>query len=794
LKEPLRPLSRQKYIILFLSFLVACLSLPEWHLVFAPGIDTSLVWVFNHFADGHYALAKNISFPHGPLAFLLYPLMVGNNLYVAVLVFVAAGVSLGMNLAALLRRNEQFSFPTWILALAVIVSIADIQLLIIAIVSIQCMSYLETDDRKHLFSAIAFSIFNLLIKTYGGIICGLIISGSIIYMRKKQLSNRPLLSALSAATTLYLCAWGLMFGTIAGSWDFLRTQVELATGNSESVQYAQENNWWLLGGFLVSLIITFIFTNKWARTFFTIMLLPLFAGWKHGMARADGDHMGGLLYLMIILMVLLVMLDKGARFKLLLSGSVALIFFGLNLSKHGNALQHFSPVSKAGNFYQYIFRFDSLHADRRAHTQYYLRDQLLPDTIMSLIGDRTADVYPWNYAIVAANRLNWKPRPVINSYAAYTTWLDNRDAMHFASKEAAEFILWEFTDPDEKGNHLESIDYRYLLNDEPVAIIRFFSDYELVIKLPRYLLYKKREQPLKTDRELVITPAKRALNEWIELPQRTEDILRVKIGLEKNITGKLKGLFYKGETYMIYYQLENGKIFTHRFISENAREGLWLSPFTIHPQIKESEAHVTRIMIACYDQTMVHDTFDLAFERISFHGSGEALNAAMTCFGKQTGNQYRPLFYALNDAGNTTHSSFTENRSISKTAQALSPPAAYKLEPGERSGDFKIPDLADTAKFKNAVFRLEGFVKCPRNSEAQFIFNRGLFGSNPEYIRPVKELVNDENTWTHIYLTIVIPYSEIQKFKGYRFYVWNADTDNAIYVDDLSVTVEGRNY
>ncbi|MFM5960370.1 MAG: hypothetical protein ACKOQ2_24990, partial [Dolichospermum sp.] len=49
----------------------------------------------------------------------------------------------------------------------------------------------------------------------------------------------------------------------------------------------------------------------------------------------------------------------------------------------------------------------------------------LPDTIKNLVNCKTIDIIPWEISLVPANQLNWKPRPIFQSYSAYTKTLDN---------------------------------------------------------------------------------------------------------------------------------------------------------------------------------------------------------------------------------------------------------------------------------------------------------------------------------------------------------------------------------
>src|ERR1017187_2573829 len=84
LKSPVFP-ELLKYCVL--SFIICILSFPDMDCTYPIGIDESLAWVFNHLADGHLKLCKEIIFPHGPLAFLMYPLPMGNNLIFATLFY-----------------------------------------------------------------------------------------------------------------------------------------------------------------------------------------------------------------------------------------------------------------------------------------------------------------------------------------------------------------------------------------------------------------------------------------------------------------------------------------------------------------------------------------------------------------------------------------------------------------------------------------------------------------------------------------------------------------------------------
>ena len=74
---------KSTYVSWMLSIALACLSLPPYQLIYGPNIDDSLHWAYNYFACGHFGLVQQVTFPHGPLAFILYPLALEKNFIIA---------------------------------------------------------------------------------------------------------------------------------------------------------------------------------------------------------------------------------------------------------------------------------------------------------------------------------------------------------------------------------------------------------------------------------------------------------------------------------------------------------------------------------------------------------------------------------------------------------------------------------------------------------------------------------------------------------------------------------------
>ena len=76
--------TRWKYLLSGILLLV--ITFPKIRPEFTLAIDPQIHWVFNHLWLHDFSQTQHIIFPHGPLTFLNFPLAMGNNLFLGVLV------------------------------------------------------------------------------------------------------------------------------------------------------------------------------------------------------------------------------------------------------------------------------------------------------------------------------------------------------------------------------------------------------------------------------------------------------------------------------------------------------------------------------------------------------------------------------------------------------------------------------------------------------------------------------------------------------------------------------------
>jgi hypothetical protein len=611
----------ENYKILLLSLVIASVTFPAFHLYYVPGIDGPLIWVFNYFADGHFQVGKDLLFPHGPLAFLLYPLPMGNNLMVRILITCLLSILVSVSIYKIyfIRKSENYLVPT--LLLLILQAALDLQLLILLLCISQFILYELNAKKTYLLFGVFLAVFNLFIKSYGGILCLMLLFSVILYY---AFFKKNKLLAFTLIAYFFICfyaIWISLYHSFSGAFTFLRGQYELSSDNSEAVSFYQVNNWWWIGLCFLAIVSLPIFTkDKIARICYFWFLLPLFGAWKHAMSRGDETHVSGFLSFLFLFCFMIWLLSEENKIGVFFVGMAVISAFTLNMATKAQyndySTQKEIALFKPFNLYNLLVYSDSLSIENNRISSLVNQHEKLPSAILQMLDSKTVDIFPWNHSVIAVNNLKWVTRPSIHSYTSYTHWLDKKNAEHYLSGRSADYVIWQI---DQLAGKLNSIDSRYLLNDAPQAILAFYSTYELVYKDSNYLVYKKLPIQLNSSCKLISESRIATFDNWIDVPEHKANcITRIKLNISKSFTGSLKSALYKGESFSIYYELQDGKLLSHKLVTKNAADGLWLHPFILSPETKDIEPLVKKIKIVCWDKRMVRDQFEYVFEEIYF--------------------------------------------------------------------------------------------------------------------------------------------------------------------------------
>ncbi len=601
--------------IALLAVLLQVFSFHSYHLSHDIGLDESVRWIFNQGLD----IGENIIFTYGPFLPLHKPIL-GNLL--PALLFQFGIKFLLFYLLFRLKPEQSFykrTFLSFTLAFFIAYYANALQWILMAIL-LALLNYHSHFRKWDIYLAQLLACIAFYISTYTASIAIFMLTSSFIWSSMTNKNKWSVTLLYRVFPLLLLLVWLILGRPVNLLLDYAVGQFNLIQDNSSAAAYYPANNWWYLGAFLVLvvvLIISNVFQRK-ARLYFALTALFLFASWKHGMAREDSLHAKLFINNFILMVLLGLYYIRKYRWQNGFIALLAVFFFNLNLKNVYYPTQ-LSVDNKLANFYTFFSELKSIKEEAKKETEKNLKKSVLPTSILHEIKEHTVDIYPWYYTQVPANGLNWKPRPIVQSYASYTATLDHMNAKHFREGKGADFLIWKFDSSMQTpyGGTYQSIDFRHLLNDEPQTLLELMSNYERVKQTETYYLYRKRSSSLQFQSEL--QPLETGyLNMWIQLPKYDAQVLRLKLFLNRSWLQVLKSLLYKDEQFWIQYRMKNGAIHQYRIVPKSAQQGLWLEPYLT---LGRHSQNIEAVRILGSNSKLLRHEFSYQFETIDFEES-----------------------------------------------------------------------------------------------------------------------------------------------------------------------------
>jgi hypothetical protein len=162
--------------------------------------------------------------------------------------------------------------------------------------------------------------------------------------------------------------------------------------------------------------------------------------------------------------------------------------------------------------------------------------RMLPKAIRESIGDKSVDIMPWEISYVFFNKLNYNPRPIIQTYQANSDWLACKNEEKYTSNSSPDVVLANIHGYREqnpfwmdKGAYL-SLVKNYTLKDTVVMPEEKFYLFEKNVNI-RPIGYS------------VLRTKKTHLGNSISIP--SNDLLYLHADIHYNFFGKIARLFFQ---------------------------------------------------------------------------------------------------------------------------------------------------------------------------------------------------------------------------------------------------------
>ncbi len=302
----------------------------------------------------------------------------------------------------------------------------------------------------------------------------------------------------------------------------------------------------------------------------------IYLNWKHGFIRADGHQVGFYYALLTVIVTASFILEDAPRFKLLkclmLATAGLLAVLGADLVLPGVARGALGGVQNKVN-QNVSFALGLSHTrelyDARLRGE---KDAIELLKTKSTVGRSTVDVLGFVQAVALFNDFNYQPRPVFQSYSAYSPYLSRLNYDYYASGRAPDYVLFK----------LQTIDYRLATMDDPHVLRLLIQRYTYLFSELGYSVWKRKPGPYDAAafEPKLIRSTITHLGEKVGLADLAGQNIWVEIDYRFSLLGRLQRFFYKPPLVQLRITDDKGIETMHRLPQPIGQTGFMLNPVT----------------------------------------------------------------------------------------------------------------------------------------------------------------------------------------------------------------------
>lgn len=568
--------------------------------------DTSLgpSWqnAYNYFAKSDIAFGREVAFTYGPLSWLALKAF-DTELFWGKTSFWLAMAAVSVVLLYLLRRaSGTLAAALVFLGLVLALKLDSFFISLVVLAYSLLIRYSESDKRWYLpflfgmcgvFGVLALTKFTMFVTVAIAIV---LLAG--YYCLKRQFTN---LVALAGFYTLALC---LLWTAVAGQapkdlFIFIMNSLEVSGGYTMGMSRYGNPASIPAAGLCVALLLLiapktpFMSWRKQIGTLFIYgdMVITVFLAWKLGFVRHNMREPMFFAFLVVASGIVLgaapayegSLQPERERWRKLgrvltspwLRKGVLILFLCIACFMHGSIKygEHFpraflsekiDELKRNAGLLLSPGRLQALKSDLE-HQQAAAIAQYRLDKTKSRVGNETVDVYSFNQNYAIYNGLHWTPRPVFQSYSAYTSKLLKANEAAIAGNGPS-YVL----------SLIQAIDGRFPMADDSLWLAQLLHRYAVVDEEGPFLLFQR-----KAEREM---PELALLAEdevsW-DVPYQLEpskQLSYLRLEINENVLGNVRSALFKPPLVFIEVTLEDGSKKEFRIIPAMAGEPFLLSP------------------------------------------------------------------------------------------------------------------------------------------------------------------------------------------------------------------------
>jgi hypothetical protein len=589
---------------IFTLFFVVLLFPSFFYLIPSEGLDPSYDIAIHLAYTYHLVFGKDFVFTFGPLGFLNSRLPIGVNMIVYLLFDIYFLVTLFFVLRDIVLRHFRFSVLVFIfLCISIAPHDALFQRLFLFYLFFLFAFIRQPGKMGYFLQAAFLSILCFYYKVNLGLIAVSLFLLALIYsaIQRKITFKNGMTRLVGYLVCILVIAWVLhvnIKGYITGSLALID-----AYNDAMSMSLGTEYRVFVFAAMLIQLIIFSmglsllilsirkkeLVKNADSLFIYAVTVFCAFVIFKSAFVRADNSHISlffniaapltGLLYLNVGV-------DPQKKWPAIACW-ISLIVSGWGIHSLPGSQRPYSSLAAGPVMSRFndIGRYFSQIQSYEQVSEQEAKRVSGRNALKEIIGDHSADVLPSEVSTIYFNGLKYDPRPVVQSYSAYNTYLDSLNEQKYLSADAPDYILFS----------LASIDDRLPFFDESRTKLAILSRYTVVGSVNGVLLLRKKISPndlVKSSKETIIDTR---LGQDVLLP-KSDGLEFARIFVNYSLYGRLNRFLYQPPSLRITLTLEDGESMEYQGITTLLADGLIINRYVDTKQdfqlLMQSDARV----------------------------------------------------------------------------------------------------------------------------------------------------------------------------------------------------------
>jgi hypothetical protein len=549
-----------------------------------PWVTLDASWSFglNQADAQHLVVGKDIIFTFGPYASVYTKAYHPGTNYLMLL----GGVVLAGFAATVVHRLTKTKPIVWKLFLvylfAAVIYAPDVQLFIYPILVAFYVYTTATNKtnniaytpRQELFTASLFFPFGLLLLIKGSllmVVTGIMLLSAAFYWYRGY--KRTAVGVLTAPL-LAMIIFQLIAGQpLSGLWPYFTNMFPVISGYNEAMSVpgaAKEPVLFVLAAIAILVFCYRIKNTPLIHRLFLMLTLALFlfTAFKAGFTRHDAHALTATASLLSMAYFLYLVLPNKTFYILFGAAALVWLVVGSAYTEQG-AFDTLKMPVYAESAEGLALRLSGGLKEKYEDKINEIKSQ--PVKIPALKG--TSDLYSYEQGYLLASNNTWSPRPVLQSYSAYTPSLARLNEAHLTSDKAPNNIIFK----------VATIDRRLPALDDGLSWPTIINNYQPDTINGGFLYLKQKRAKNLEPAKQEVAALNCTIGDEIMMPN-SKDVLFAEFDIHASLLGGLAASLYKPDMMGIVVTLVTGKTMEFRFIPKMGKAGFILSPLVYNTE------------------------------------------------------------------------------------------------------------------------------------------------------------------------------------------------------------------